>query len=309
MTKDSASALVEERSSQDNLDGGTLQDTSPVSLDDLSTQESNASPSQDNQEQLSKVQLMVAPAGWALWLQMIVRQVVLVESVIVVLCEARKQTRGLDILRPLALAAALLLVGILPFWTRPKLSRAHIARAGLTPAKFTALVMIVSVVILAASLFLFFDYSGHLPKPRYTVYLAVTILITSFLLNETKWASAYFTSNWTPVSKWASSDAFARSQMFLAVVIPNCLVIVFKNPWFYLVSVVWVIIVAAYLAFAMEKALKKLDVDGKLQQTVLDDPDYMPLEWNDKRSYSFFRVQVYEDSKIGFWVYFIMQFL
>lgn len=210
----------------------------------------------------------------------------------------------------IAEAVVLLLVGILPFWTRPKLSRAHLARVGLTPANFTALAMIVSVVLFTISLFLFFDYSSsHLPKPTYSVYLAAVLLITSFLLNETKWASAYFTSNWVPVSKWASSDAFARGQMLLAVVVPNCLVLAFKNPWFYLISAVWVLIVAAYLAFAMEKTLTKLDVDGKLQQTVHDDPDYMPLEWNDKRSYSFYRVQVYESSKIAFWVYFIMQFL
>ncbi|KAG5368881.1 hypothetical protein CJU90_1114 [Yarrowia sp. C11] len=247
-----------------------------------------------------------APVSLCIWISLYVRQVILAVQVIMLVAEARKETGGRQVAVTLLQAAAVLVASIVPFWTRPKLTLDLIHKMGMSACQFTAIVQGVSLTLLAVGTYQFGvpDSGGALRNP---LGMIATLFLSSLLLNEIKWAPVYFHSHWTPVSNWAERNLGGVSSIFFFVV-PGSISTLFHSPWPYVLSVIMILLTDVWV-FMSEKFVTKIDPDGKVRSFISESSEYQPLQWNDPRSYEYYRIHVYEHGKFNFCYYFFFQFL
>ncbi|KAG5368880.1 hypothetical protein CJU90_1113 [Yarrowia sp. C11] len=203
-----------------------------------------------------------------------------------------------------------LVASIVPFWTRPKLTLQHIHKMGMSAGQFTAIAQVLSLILLGIFLCSHpvpTDLNGHLTP-------VATLLLSSLLQNEIKWAPVYFHSHWTPVSKWGerSVEGNAPWWYFAAPVWINSfgglLFKVSHSSWPFMLTLIMTLLAYARV-FMCEKNVDKIDPDGKVRCFISESSEYQPLQWNDPRSYDFYRDHAYKRNKFYFWTYFLDQFL
>lgn len=191
--------------------------------------------------------------------------------------------------------------GILPLWRPPHVTKELLSRYNLSPYLFTGGVLFVSLVLITVSSVSY--YFLHLP------YLLIALsLVNSFVVNELKYAEPYFCSNWIPCSNYTDTSITCRGVAAVVVLVPAFLLCTFKTAWIGLLAVLMVSFVSYFVAFACRDELDKHDEYKNLLHM---SEEYLPLEWNDTRSYDFYKVHM-RQQKLGtltFATYWLCQYL
>lgn len=246
------------------------------------------------------VEAFIALAIAANWATMVLRMVLMVLCVVFTLVGVKDAKTHVDKGSKVLQAVGIMAVGILPLWTKPKVSAAKLQRWKISPYQWTGAVLAGSTLLVGLGAVFFFVVKKW-------VLLYVVMLLNSVLVNEIKWSEAYFSTNWLPKNKYLEMFEKSKTVALLFTLLPLLLVSFFKTVWLLIPIPVVALFLSHFLVFKLEHLL---DQEVKYKQLLEDSSDYAPLaEWNDPNSYDYYKVDIKQESWGQFYTYYLFQFL
>lgn len=247
------------------------------------------------------VEVFVALAITANWATMMLRKCFVVPCVaITLIMDVKGAKTSADKSVMVLQALGLLVVGILPLWTKPKISAARLYSWKISPYQLTGAVLTLSTLLLSLGVVFF-----YVVKNWTLVYLLV--FLNSVLVNEIKWSEAYFSTNWFPKNKYGDVLEKSKNLAFVFTIFSPMIGTYLQNIWFFTSIPVFVLFVSFFVAFKLEHLL---DQETEYKQWLEENGEYAPLaEWNDPNSYDYYKVDIRQQSWGQFYTYYFFQFL
>jgi hypothetical protein len=249
----------------------------------------------------TKVEMLISPAIAANWATMVLRQMQVATSVVYILSLDMKDAKthfdkGIKVVE----AVGILAVGIGPLWRKPMVSAAKLQSWKISPYQFTAAILTLSTVLVSlAAVFLFVVKNYFL--------VVIVVFVNSVLVNEIKWAEAYFSTNWLPKNKYLEMFEKSKNIILLFTIFPAMIATWIRTVWLFVPIPVALLLISYFLAFKLERLL---DQQVKYKQMLEDNAEYTPLaEWNDPNSYDYYKIDIKQESWGQFYTYYFFQFL
>lgn len=163
--------------------------------------------------------------------------------------------------------------GILPLWTKPKITMTHLRSWNISPYRFTGVITAISTVLYVVTNHYMLQsiYDPSMP------FLAV-LLVNSLLVNEIKYSEAFFASNWLSESRYGDASALFQFALDMLWVSEHNYCFSF---WRYLFLGVPALLSSVSLIFFTDKWLEMV-AEHKQK-------DERALEWNSSESFAFLK--------------------